>query len=127
MLFHTGFDTQPDDWEVSVAMIDESTWVPRNWTYQNSFYEKFGVFYGPGNVSDCGQSGVINLDSPVIHNNQVNGTLIIDFDHIVSLEETYDGGVVLIKLNDGNWTYIADFKLNGYDIELVNGGGSIFF
>ena len=112
-------------WDISREVADESTFTPRDWTWVHTLpdgREGSGFFaldpYDDCNFPEPGQAGVLHLESPVI---TLPATMTagphVSFDHWVATEKDFDGGQVMISVNDGPFQLIppSAFIFNPYN------------
>jgi hypothetical protein len=50
-----------------------------------------------------------------------NGAVTLAFDQAYNYEADWDGGVVMLSVNNGPFTFVTDFSQNGYDVALQTG------
>ena len=112
-------------WDISREVADESTFTPRDWTWVHTLPDgrEGSGFFALDPYDDCnfpapGQAGVLHLESPVI---TLPATMTagphVSFDHWVATEKDFDGGQVMISVNDGPFQLIPPnaFIFNPYN------------
>jgi len=120
-IFSENFDVEPSGWTAHAFPVNSTSWIPRNWTwiFQNGTDEDaFSGYFAPNPITfDCenSQSGLLNLDSPEI-TIPSSSTIYIQFTHLMDVEPLYDGGIILLSINGGDFIYLSnkDAVINGY-------------
>ena len=129
-IFSEDFESDPtSQWVISRDAEDSDTFISRDWLWVHQLPDgRAGSgFFGPDPLDDCsssppGQAGVLHLDSPIINLPQVMlGGPHVSFDHYVSTEAGYDGGQLLISVNDSPFQLVDPraFIYNGYNLQLL--------
>ena len=138
-IFSDDFEHDPlPSWTISQEVGSTSTFIARDWTWVNRLPDRAGSgFFGPDPLDDCtspppGQVGVLHLDSPLINLPRVMpGGPHLSFDHWVALEGGYDGGQLMISVNDGPYRLVENraFIYNAYNTTLFPSlsGFEVFF
>lgn len=129
-LFYENFEAGLGGFTTSFE-TSSASWVPRSWVTApaapgRSGNVAFGVNYQGGDCESSDQSGIIRIESPVINIPAgTAGNLNLAFDHYVTIEDTWDGGVIKYRINGGAWTPLpADaFTVNGYN-DFLNAAGA---
>jgi hypothetical protein len=135
VIYSTDFESGAMGWimtEVpSQAAIDLDSWTSRNWELSATLPDgRSGqAMFGPDPVfGDCSgdlDNGIIELESPAIDIPASFETpLYLTFDHYVSMELSWDGGIVQYQINGGEWIDVStsDFTFNPYNISLKTVG-----
>ncbi|WP_353719795.1 M4 family metallopeptidase [Dyadobacter sp. 676] len=99
------------------------TWFSRRWQQANAPAGRpgkvaYGIDYTGGDCNTNLQNGLIRLESPVITIPAgTAGNLNLAFDHYVDMEDTWDGGNIKYKINNGAWTLLpaSAFTANPYN------------
>ena len=128
-IFAEDFESDPAArWSVSRDVGSAGTFLPRDWTWVHQLPDgrPGSGFFGPDPIDTCdfaapGQVGVLHLDSPLITLPRVMlGGPHLSFDHWVATEARYDGGQLMISVNDGPFRLVAPsaFIYNGYNTTL---------
>ena len=129
LIFAEDFESDPlTTWSISREVGDESTFNPRDWTWVHTLPDgrQGSAFFALDPYDDCnfpdpGQAGVLHLESPVI---TLPATMTagphISFDHWVATENDFDGGQVMISVNDGPFQLFpaSAFIFNPYNTTL---------
>ncbi|MEL6358661.1 MAG: M4 family metallopeptidase, partial [Bacteroidota bacterium] len=126
LVFEEDWENGMGNWIVSEEPEDSSSWLERSWQMDSLLPDGrtgYGVFAPTPYTTDClneTQNGTLRLISPSITIPDTIQELVLSFDHYFSLEEGRDGGLVLMQVNDGNWTQIppSAFSYNAYNLEL---------
>jgi Zn-dependent metalloprotease len=128
-LFSDVFESDPtSQWEISSEPGSPATFLPRDWTWVHQLPDgrPGSGFFAIDPLDDClsappGQAGVLHLESPAISLPRVMlGGPHLSFDHWVATEAGYDGGQLMISVNDGPFILVAPsaFLYNGYNTTL---------
>ena len=128
-IFAEDFESDPAArWSVNRDVGSAGTFLPRDWTWVHQLPDgrPGSGFFGPDPIDTCdfaapGQVGVLHLDSPLITLPRVMlGGPHLSFDHWVATEARYDGGQLMISVNDGPFRLVAPsaFIYNGYNTTL---------
>ena len=133
-IFEEDFESDPSPrWTISRESTDPTTFVPRDWTWVHTLPDgrSGSGFFAPDpaaselcSLPSPGQIGVLLLESPAITlAGDLQGKLLLSFDHWVSLEEGYDGAQLMISVNGGPYFLVAagsnaDFISNPYNFVL---------
>jgi Zn-dependent metalloprotease len=128
-IFSDGFESDPTSrWGISSEPRDPATFLPRDWTWVHQLPDgrPGSGFFAIDPLDDCtsappGQVGVLHLESPAILLPRVMlGGPHLSFDHWIATEAGYDGGQVMISVNDGPFRLVARpaFIYNGYNTTL---------
>lgn len=128
-LFSDGFESDPSSrWVISSDPSSPSTFLPRDWTWVHQLPDgrPGSGFFAIDPLDDCrsevpGQAGVLQLESPAISLPRVMlGGPHLSFDHWVATEAGWDGGQLMISVNDGPFTLVDPlaFLYNGYNTTL---------
>lgn len=128
-IFSDDFESDPTArWIISREVVNAETFIPRDWLWVNQLPDgrAGSAFFGP-DPNDCllelNQAGVLHLDSPVINLPKVMlGGPHVSFDHYMAMERFYDGGQLLISVNDGPFRLVDTraFIYNGYNLLLLH-------
>jgi Zn-dependent metalloprotease len=129
LIFADDFESDPSTrWSISREATDESTFTPRDWSWVHELpdgRQGSGFFaldpYDDCNFPDPGEAGVLHLESPIFTlPAPMTGGAHISFDHWVATEKDFDGGQVMISVNDGPFTLIPPraFIFNPYNTTL---------
>jgi Zn-dependent metalloprotease len=129
LLFEDSFENDPlTRWSISRDVTDESTFTPRDWTWVHLLPDgrTGSAFFAldPYDLCDFpepGEAGVLHLESPVITLPKlVTPAAHLSFEHWVATEELFDGGQVMISVNDGPFELIppSAFIFNSYNATL---------
>jgi Zn-dependent metalloprotease len=109
--FTTSFETSSLSWAAR-------SWVTAPAAPGRSGNVAFGVNYQGGDCAASDQTGIIRIESPVINIPAgTAGNLNMAFDHYVTIEDTWDGGVIKYRIDGGAWTSLPAnaFTANGYN------------
>ena len=128
-LFSDGFESDPTSrWVICSEPSSPATFLPRDWTWVHQLPDgRAGSgFFAIDPLDDCrsevpGQAGVLHLESPEISLPRVMlGGPHLSFDHWVATEARFDGGQLMISVNDGPFILVnpLDFLYNGYNTTL---------
>ncbi len=125
LIFKDDFERMPRGWSVSHETPSDS-FTPRDWEWVHELPDREGsAFFGVDpNIGTCApggdESGVLHLDAPSI--TLASGVVAprLTFDHWVSTESGFDGGNLMISVDDGAWQPIAQasFTFNPYNTTL---------
>lgn len=129
-IFTDDFESDPTSrWLISRDVEDFNTFISRDWLLVNQLPggRTGSGFFGP-DPNDCsspapGQAGVLHLDSPVINLPQVMfGGPHLSFEHYIAIETGYDGGQLLISVNDNPFRLVDTraFIYNAYNLQLLH-------
>ena len=128
-LFEDNFESDPlTQWSISREVADESTFTPRDWIWVHSLPDGrpgsafFALDpYDLCNFPEPGEAGVLHLNSPVITLPALMSPAAhLSFEHWLATEEQFDGGQVMISVNDGPFKLIPPkaFIFNPYNTTL---------
>jgi hypothetical protein len=129
LLFGDDFESNPlTQWRISRDANDESTFTPRDWTLVHALPDgrTGSAFFAPDPLDNCnspepGEAGVLHLESPVITLPRVmSGGAHLSFEHWVATEKAFDGGQLMISVNEGPFQLIGPraFIFNPYNTTL---------
>ena len=121
-LLYEDFETGLNGFTVSYES-SSNTFTSRDWSIAapKDGYAGNAAFASNPDIGDCVNSyenGVLHLDSPILNFPVgTTGDLILAFDHMIASEDTWDGGNVKYKKNNGAWTLIpaSAFIANPYN------------
>ncbi len=110
-------------WTVTQTAVIDSTWDDKPWQISGTLPDGrsgMGVFAPNPDVGNCGldlDNGVVSLTSPVIELPIGESEFRLTFDHYFALQEDFDGGVLYVAVNDGDFQLIPNeaFLFNGYN------------
>ncbi len=131
LLYVEDFEGGATGWTASEHPVVPATWDARTWSLANFLPKgRSGTaMYGPNPVNgDCNtdlDNGTIMLTSPTIAvPASVTVPLYLTFDHLLSLENRWDGGLLQYQLNGGAWTDVTSgaFAYNPYNQTLQTAG-----
>jgi len=113
-------------WTVTQTAVIDSTWDDKPWQISGTLPDGrtgLGVFAPNPDVGNCGldlDNGVVSLTSPVIELPVGESDFRLSFDHYFALQEEFDGGVLYIAINGGDFQLIPNdaFLFNGYNSRL---------
>ncbi|HEV8136243.1 MAG TPA: M4 family metallopeptidase [Pyrinomonadaceae bacterium] len=128
-IFKDDFESDPNSrWIITRDVADAGTFMPRDWSWVHELPDGHSGsgFFAPDPGDDCtspdpGQVGVLHLDSPLINLPRVMiGGPHLSFDHYVSIETGFDGGQLMISVNDGPFQLVdpRTFIYNPYNMKL---------
>ncbi|MCO4822189.1 MAG: M4 family metallopeptidase [Flavobacteriaceae bacterium] len=134
-LFFEDWESGMGNWTVEQEPVNASTWESRDWEIFNGpLFDRTGKFAlatNPANgdcVTDL-QNGIISMISPVI--NFPNAIILpgqppivyeMAFNHLISIENDWDGANIKYSLNGGSWKLLprSAFTENPYnDTDLI--------
>lgn len=128
MVAYEDFESGSVGWNIGHVAVS-SSFVPRDFVLVGDLPEgrpghaMFGPGYEFGSCAeDEHQTGVLYLESPEYRVPE-RGNLNLSFLHAVSLEYTYDGGVVEASVNGGAYRRVPEqlFRYNPYNQSLEGG------
>ncbi|WP_020567500.1 M4 family metallopeptidase [Neolewinella persica] len=120
------------DWSVVELPEVDSTWDAKPWTITESLPDGrpgLGVFAPNPRSGDCLddlENGQVHLTSPTISLPVEETEFILSFDHYYVTQKGYDGGVLYLSRNNGNFVVVSmnAFLFNGYDDRLEDEFGN---
>lgn len=115
--FEAGLGAFTTAYESSSAAGEKRKWTQKE-SPDNHGKAAFADNYSKSDCSGPSQEGLIWLRSPEITiPSDMAGNLNLAFDHYVATEDSYDGGNIKYKVNNGPWTLIpaAAFTANPYN------------
>ncbi len=121
--FFENFENGLGNWAVTNNSTSPS-WILRDWIIKDFgpggriSKVAFATDNTGGNCGSSSQNGIINLTSPlVVIPENTSGSLLMAFDHYVSIESGYDGGNLSYRINEGPWALIpaSAFTDNPYN------------
>ncbi|MDN3493885.1 M4 family metallopeptidase [Winogradskyella bathintestinalis] len=127
-IFFEDWESGLGNWTTEQVPVNSATWTSRDWVVGNGTNaNRFGnIAYGEATaIGDCNtilENGIIRLISPVITIPNVSTSAFeMAFNHVISLENEWDGANIKYSLDGGEWTILplAAFTENPYnDAEL---------
>ncbi|MCB9853013.1 MAG: M4 family metallopeptidase [Phycisphaerales bacterium] len=122
VVFFDDFESGAGGWMVS----NSAPPTPYDWQLVGNLpFSRPGTawFVEDRNVGDCSQiseAAVHDLTSPAIQTPVDFDTLTLDFVHFLELEPRFDGGLVEVQINGGQWLDIPQslYRHNGNNISL---------
>lgn len=130
-IYSDDFESGAAGWTFTELPSNPGTWDSRNWELNSNLPEGRpgqGLFGPDPVVGDCSSdldNGIIELTSPLINiPANFEAPIYLTFDHYVSMELNWDGGIVQYQINGGNWMDVSssDFTFNPYNISLRTAG-----
>ena len=108
-------------WAVTEQALHPTTYDPNSWTTSADLPDgRAGTAAFVANLrnGDCVsdlETSLVSLVSPVLPVT-TDATLLLEFDHYFSLEDEWDGALLYLSRNGGNFTPLtnAHFTFNGY-------------
>jgi uncharacterized repeat protein (TIGR01451 family) len=129
VIYSDDFEGDVTDWTITHTATNPAGYNQPDWVVTTDLPDgKPGkAFYASdfsgGNCSaGDDETGVRNLDSPVINIPSTVSTPILRFDHYVAFNDTYDGGQLRVSVNGGAFTVVpqAAFLYNAHNATLPN-------
>ncbi len=129
VIFNEDFEGGAGAWTSTEHPENAASWDSRQWAViDNLPNQRAGkAMYGPtpfvGNCNTDLDNGLIRLESPLISVPvEIMGTLYLQFDHYLSIENDWDGGNLQYQRNGGTWLNLplSAFTFNGYNEVLMN-------
>lgn len=131
VIYSDDFEGDVTDWTTSnvpttAAGYNQPDWVVDTTLPEGRAGKAFHAsdFSGGACAAGDDESGVRNLDSPVITIPSTVSTPILRFDHYVAFNDTYDGGQLRVSVNGGAFTVVpqAAFLYNAHNAILPPAG-----
>ncbi|MFK8160924.1 MAG: M4 family metallopeptidase [Lewinella sp.] len=132
VILRQNWEDSLQDWTVVELPEVDSTWDAKPWTITGNLPDGrpgLSVFAPNLRSGDCSEdleNGLVNLTSPVISLPIEETEFILSFDHYYVTQDDFDGGVLYLSRNNGDFIAIPSnaFLFNGYDGRLENEFGN---
>ncbi len=126
-IFREDWEAGLGSWQSIEQPVNPSTWDDKPWQIVDLLPDgrsgkgAFGPNPFMGDCIDDLENGIVDLISPAIIIPNTNEDMLLQFWHYLSIERSWDGGLLYISRNSGPPIYVnlQHFVFNGYNRSLV--------
>jgi Zn-dependent metalloprotease len=123
IIMRQNWEDSLQNWSVVEFPGVDSTWDAKPWAITGNLPDGrpgLGVFAPNPRLGDCIEdleNGLVKLTSPAISLPIEETEFILSFDHYYVTQDGFDGGVLYLSRNNGNFVVVPTntFLFNGYD------------